>query len=266
MSGSIEVLPEIENELAWQILSRTGINNIYSREEYRGRARTVPNSAFSYYVKSLFAADEEAKARLLTRALELHPDFPDVLFLMGRHFYRKSDCKRAIGNLESVRSRSPDFPDSQFMLATCHFRDGAYARSAYALRSILPQTQAMEVLNNLGVAYIWLGDWPRASQALTQARRIAHSHPIPAVNQAIAEFLRGNSRIALEILYDAIRVSPGDGLLHMVAVAIHHALGETDKGEKATEQARRLGIDTDKLKSQKPQSWAPWFDTWDSSP
>ncbi len=57
-NGSLAALPQIENDLAWLILSNNGLSGGLSREQFRLRARTMPNSAYARHVAGLLNKKE----------------------------------------------------------------------------------------------------------------------------------------------------------------------------------------------------------------
>lgn len=57
-NGPLAALPQIENDLAWLILANNGLNGSLSREKFRLKARTTPNSAYARYVIDLTARNE----------------------------------------------------------------------------------------------------------------------------------------------------------------------------------------------------------------
>jgi Flp pilus assembly protein TadD len=209
--------------------------------------------------------DEEARARLLARAVEIHADFADALFLLGKFHFRKASCKQAISSLTHVRRKSKSFPEARFMLGTCHLREGEYALSVEALRSILPFAPRLEVLNNLAVAYIRQGEWTHALEVLSETRS-TEVHPVVAANYAIAEFSRGDHAAAIAVLEEAAVENPGDARLRFLMGQVYAALGESEKSRKALTEARRLGVDVEKIELQDSKSWSRWFDIWDPRP
>src|SRR6266496_3463984 len=95
-TGPLNNLPEMENELAWEVLAQRGFHHNLSREEFRKRTRKVPNSAYLYFIRSLGAADDRSQLDLLAKAIESYNDFPGALFRLGSYYFEKDECSRAV--------------------------------------------------------------------------------------------------------------------------------------------------------------------------
>ena len=261
-SGPVSTLPALENELSWQVLTQSGLNSIYSREEFRNKSRLVPNSSYIHYVRGLAQTDKEEQIKLLLKAILAHEDFPDALFRLGRLYYEKGDCRNAITRLKASATAQPFFPEAQFMLGNCYLRTNSPVEAIQSHSAILPFRQPVQVLNNLGVAYLRNGDYAQAAQSLERARTLAETDPIVVLNLAVLWHLQGDSERASLLLEESLRSAPAQGLLHHLQGLILASQGRTEQSATALAEANRLGIDTVRLKTDDLRTLTQLFPVW----
>jgi Flp pilus assembly protein TadD len=124
------------------------------------------------------------------------------------------------------------------------------------------RSQALEVLNNIGVAYLRMGDIPLATQSLVEARKLARSDLTVGLNLALLRHLQGDELAALSVLDDLAKAHPEQGMvqyLHGVALT---SRGQQERAAAAFEQAARQGIDPAEMKRQDARDWALIFPAW----
>jgi Flp pilus assembly protein TadD len=261
-SGPVKVLPALENELAWEALTRTGMTPIHSREEFRNKARVIPDGAYMHYIRSLAQTDKGEQIKLLLKAVLSYSDFPEALFRLGHLYYENGDCQNAMPRLKPTPAAQPFFPEGQFMLGNCYLRQNAPAEAIQAYSAILPFAQPLEVLNNLGVAYLRQGDYAQAAQSLERAKALAKTDPIVVLNLAILWHLQGDSERASSLLEESLRSGPNQGLLHHLQGLILASQGRTDQSAAALAEANRLGIETGRLKTDDLRGLTQVFPVW----
>jgi Flp pilus assembly protein TadD len=261
-AGSSIALPQMENELAWEILNQKGVARSVARDKYRERTRTIPNLPYTYYVRSLGQNDPEARLKLSLKAVELHSDIPDAQFYLGNHYYRKDDCQRAVKHLQQARTKPPEYLETQFMLGICYGKQGSFSDAARAFSNIIPYARPPEVLNNAGTSYLRAGDFQPAVQYLAEARSLAKNDAVIAINLAISHHLQGNQAEALAVLEDALKYQPNVGILHYLLGVVLSAQGEGARADAAMQQAARLGIDAQKLRGKDPRTLAQILLLW----
>jgi Flp pilus assembly protein TadD len=261
-AGSSIALPQMENELAWEILNQRGLARGVARDKYRERTRTIPNLPYTYYVRSLSQNDPEARLKLLLKAVQLHSDIPDAQFYLGNYYYKKDDCQRAVNHLQQARSKPPRYLETQFMLGICHSKRGAFSDAARAFYGILSYARPPEVLNNLGTSYLRIGDFPPAVRYLAEARSLAKNDAVIAINLAISHHLQGNHAEALAVIEETLKVHPNVGILHYLLGVISSAQGESARAATAMQQASRLGIDGERLRGKDFRTLAQILPLW----
>jgi Flp pilus assembly protein TadD len=261
-SGSSIALPQMENELAWEILNQKGLARGVSRDKYRERTRTIPNLPFTYYVRSLGQNDPEARLKLSLKAVEMYSDLPEAQFYLGSHYYKKDDCQRAVRHLQQARTKPPQYLETQFMLGICYGRQGSFSDAARAFSNIIPYARPPEVLNNAGTSYLRAGDFQPAVQYLAEAQSLAKNDAVIAINLAISQHLQGNQAEALAVLEEAVKHQPNVGILHYLMGVVLSAQGESAKADAAMQHATRLGIDAQKLRAKDPRTLAQILPLW----
>jgi tetratricopeptide (TPR) repeat protein len=263
-NGPLSAIPQMENELAWLILSNNSLEQGSSRAKFQERARKVPNQAYAYYVQSFEASGESEQFRLLLKAIQTHRDFPDAQFQLGKLYFQNEDCGNALRHLTFVSTKKGMQADSDFMRGTCYLQGGQDLLSIQAFQRLLQVSRSFEALNNLGVAYLRQGDFALAQNALVEANSLARMDPTVSLNHAIIRHLQGSDVAARSILEEASKAHPKNGLLQFLMGIVLKAQGENDKAVLATAKAKSLGINVEKLQSEDPKTWSRVFSSLES--
>ncbi len=262
VSGPLAALAGMENELAWMILTHSGLATGLSRERFHERARTIPNAAYSLFIQSLTQVDAEERVKLLSRAVEICPNYPEAHTRLGQFYFEKGDCSRVIPNLESAGPSR----ENQFRLGTCYLKEGNSEAAARLFSSILAFVQSPQVRNNLGVAYLRKGDYTLAAESFIEALNLSRSDPTILTNLAIVRHLQGNDPAARSLLETAAKSTPVRGVTQFVLGIILALQGEQEQSVLVLAQAKRLGTDPEKLSTEDPRTWARPFTTWSGRP
>lgn len=265
-NGPLNALAQMENELAWNILANTGLSKTYSREKFKERTRAIPDSAYSYYVRSLGSSDEEEQIKLLEKAVSLYRDFPDAQFQLGSHYFQKGQYSKAVTHLELGRKRDQAYLRGDFMLGTCYLISNSLSDAIRCYTNLLSFVRPIEALNNLGVAHLRQADYPLALQDLLEARNLARNDSTVGLNLALLRHLQGNESAARAVLEESIKVHAGNGMLQFALSIVLKVSGDADGAAAAAAKARNLGVDVEKLQSDDPKSWARLFTTLDHRP
>jgi len=262
-NGRLSLLPQMENELAWLILSNSGLNGTYSRIDFKERTRSIPNESFAYFVRSLNASDEDNQLKFLSRAIELTPDFAEARFLLGKNCFEKSYWKLAAQHLERIPKSSTRLQEAEFMLGACYLQQNDIEQSIGSYSHLLSLVRSPEVLNNLGVAHLRKGEYSTALQGLVEAQAMARTSVTVNLNLALLQYLQGNNAAAKAVLENALRSNPDEGLLYYILSKVLEAQGEVEAARMASEKTLRLGTNAEQLNSEEPWNWARIFLKWD---
>jgi tetratricopeptide (TPR) repeat protein len=263
-NGPLPALPQVENTLAWLILSNTSLEKALSRERFQEKTRKVPNRPYAYFIQSFDAASDNERIQILLKAVGLYRDFPEAQFQLGSLYYRKGDCNSAMPHLMLGRSGESTHQENDFMSGTCYLQGEQLNQAIQSYSRVLAYSRSFEVLNNLAVAYLHKGDYALSVNFLLEARNLARTDPIVALNLAITRHAQGNDLAARNALEEALKTNPRNGMLQFLYSLTLRAQGEIDKAVTATNRAKSLGINVEKLQTEDPKSWARIFTIWDS--
>lgn len=255
-NGPLSALPQMENELAWLILSNNGIERSSSRENFQEQTRKVSNPAYAYYVRSFDASTESDQLHLLLKAVESYRDFPEAQYRLGQIYFRKGDCGSAIPHLVLGQGEASAQPEGDFMKGTCYLQSDQSHQAIQAFERLLQVSRPFEALNNLGVAYLRKGDAAPALNALLEARNLARADATVSLNLAIVQHMQGNDPAARTILEEACKLYPQNGMLQFVIGIVLKAQGDNEKASIATGKAKNLGINVEKLQAVHPSKWS----------
>jgi Tfp pilus assembly protein PilF len=265
-NGPLVALPQNEHDLAWEILVDSRLQGVLTGESFRNRTRSVPNKTYTSFINCLSITDEEERSKALQKSLDTFKDLPQALFLLGAHYFQSGDCARAVQYLKPALKDPQNYLETQFMLGTCSLKQDNAAEAILAYNAFAGRSQSLEVLNNLGVAYLRKGDFPLAVQNLIEARKLAASDLTIGLNLAILRHMEGDEKAALTVLENLIQAHPEQGLVQYLYSLALAARGEQDKAASARDQAMRQGIDPEKMRHQDPRTWTRIFPAWNRRP
>ena len=262
VSGKLPTLPQMENELAWMVYSSIARPPVVSREQFRERARRAPNSAYASYIESLNVFDENQKILLLEKAVREYADFAEARFQIGWHYYLKRDYARALPHLEYGRKLPNERLQSEFMIATCRLQLGETAQAIEDYTRLISTIRHTAALNNLSVAHVRKGDNVSALRMLAEARAKERDNPAIAINLAIARYLAGDAKSAINSVEDALKTYSGNGMLYFLSSFLNDESGREAQSAEDRSQAVRFGIDVDKLSREEPRAWMRVILNW----
>jgi Flp pilus assembly protein TadD len=262
-NGPLSAMPQMENELAWLILTNMGLENADTRKSFQSRMRKVPNPAFAFYIMNYGVTNKNEQIKLLTKAIELYRHFPEAQFQLGRLFFQKGDCDGALQHLALADGEGSFRTERDFLQGTCYVQANQFPQAIQIYSHLLSDSRSYEVLNNLAVAYVRKGENGPALNYLLEAKNLAHADTTISLNLAIVRHLQGNDAAARTVVEDAIKTRAQNGMLHFLLGILLKAQGEDEKAQSAMGNAKSLGINVDKLQSQDPKEWSRLFSNWE---
>jgi tetratricopeptide (TPR) repeat protein len=263
-NGPISAMPQMENELAWMILSNVGLEKEGTREDFQLRMRKVPNSAYAYFIQSFVSPNKSNQIQLLKKAVGAYRDFPGAQFQLGQLFFYDKDCANALPHLALGRIEGSNNLESEFMRGTCYVLIDQPTQAIQSLSQVLSSSRSFEVLNNIGVAYLRRGDTALALNALLEAKNLAHTDSTISINLAIARHLQGNDLAARSVVEEAIKSHPKNGMLQFLLSYFLKGQGESEKATAAAGKAKSLGINVEQLQVEDPRAWARIISNWEN--
>jgi tetratricopeptide (TPR) repeat protein len=263
-NGPISALPQLENELAWLILSNSGLEKSLNRERFRERSRKVPNEAYSLFIEGLCGYGDVDPLSLLLKSIEIHPDFPAAKLALGRLYFRRGSCDHAMKYWTPMFDGGEANLEYEFMRGTCHLQGKQPSQALHAFSRVLEFSRPAEVLNNIGVAYLQMGNTMNALSYFKEAGSLTDTNPIMQMNLAVAYFLVNGLEPARKVTEDALKRHPNNGMLQFLHAFLLKKQGETEQSAIAEEKARNLGINVDKIYDQDPVTWGRVIRTWEA--
>jgi Flp pilus assembly protein TadD len=258
-NGPFSAMPQMENELAWLILSNKGLDNGETRKNFQSRMRKAPNPAFASYILSFGAANKNEQIKLLTKAVEAYRHFPEAQLQLGRLLFQQGRCESAMQHLALTDGEESFRTEKEFIQGTCLMQANQLTQAIQSYSRLLSFSRSFEALNNLGVAHLRKGDYAMALNALLDAKSLSHADTTVSLNLAIVRHLQGNDAAARAVIEDAIKTRPQNGMLHYLLGFLLKVQGDDEKALVSMGKAKNLGINVDKLQSQDPKEWSRIF-------
>ncbi len=181
--------------------------------DYDAAISIDPNYADAYYRRALeyVAKEENEKAMAdLERAIELNPKESGAYWFRGLIYYARQDTGRAIADFSEVISQRPDYAEAYVYRGTVRHQIGqveeAVADYSHVLEMEAPPEQRTAAFENL----------------------------------ALIRRLDGQFREAVELLEQAIEISPDNPTAHVSLAACYRALGDEARYEAEAQRVREL--------------------------
>jgi class 3 adenylate cyclase/TolB-like protein/Tfp pilus assembly protein PilF len=188
--------------------------HVTSAEEACARARALDSTAHEVFeaMGSLRlvtgdAAESEAAYR---RALDIAPDSPDALIGLADALAAGNKTDEAELTLRRAVAVQPRYAAAQLAYGSFLFSHGRPAEAVVPYeRATVLQPGNPNAFNNLGAAYLYLGDFDKAAAAFSRSlalepRRASYS------NTGIVQYYRGRYREAAELFARATELAPAD--------------------------------------------------------
>jgi len=214
--------------------------HVATAETACAQARALDPEAYEVYEAvgrlRLETGDNAEAEQAYRRALKLVPESPDAL--MGL-----ANALAAAGKTEEARTAHLAAIDAQPRYAAAYLAYGTFLfLEGHPREAIAPFQRATELtpdnpsaFNNLGSAYMYVGDFDRASDALSRSlaiepRRASYS------NLGMVLYYRGRYAEAIAMTRKAIDVAPND---HRLWGNLADALVRDENSSEATQAYRR---------------------------
>ncbi|MGB2625174.1 MAG: tetratricopeptide repeat protein [Candidatus Acidiferrum sp.] len=179
-SGPLDSLMDLQSKVIWRLLGTNDHNYYLSFSEFSKLQRPVRLDAFEQYIRGLLANEDEIRIRDLKEAARLEPDWPEPSFALGETYYARNDCAAALPWFARVPATHQRTVEAVFATGVCRLKLGQPDRAEQTFASLqeglehnsLSGADLPEILNNLALARIRLGNLPAALSALERARDI----------------------------------------------------------------------------------------------
>jgi tetratricopeptide (TPR) repeat protein len=179
-SGPLESLIDLQSKVIWRLLGSNDHNYYLSFSEFSKLQRPLRLDAFEQYIRGLLANEDEIRIRDLKEAARLEPDWPEPAFALGETYYGRNDCAAALPWFARVPSTHQRSVEAVFATGVCRLKLAQPDRAEQTFASLQEGLQhnsvsgadLPEILNNLALAQIRLGNLSAAVTALGRARDI----------------------------------------------------------------------------------------------
>jgi tetratricopeptide (TPR) repeat protein len=255
-NGPLSALPQMENELAWLILNNMGFGKDLSRTKFQERMRKVPNLAYAFFIQGLDAPGENSQMLLLQKAVEAYHNFPEARYQLGTIYFQKEEYDKAIPHLMAGCNEGNSSIECRLMLGTCYLQRNQPLEAIQVFLQLLQLSRSLEALNNLGVAYLRKGDPIAARDVLLEAKNIIPADATISLNLGIARHMEGRDWAAAEIVENAVKAYPQNGMLQFMLGFLLKKKGDNEKAAAAFYKAKNLGVNVDKLQLEDPRTWS----------
>jgi bacteriochlorophyll 4-vinyl reductase len=211
--------------------------------ELRGAGRVapaVPMAAFEPFVKGLLADAPASQVALLTKAIQIKPDYDVARIALAQAQAAAENHVGAIEALAPVGEASPFRVEAMLLTAVAHIELRDYASAWQALNTLHARAPSALVMNDMGVVRLRtataLPGSGRATWYFSQARVLDPLDPDYLFNLGYAYWLEGDPSGAGYWLREAVRLDPTDASAHALLAQVLHA------GGHAAEAARELAL------------------------
>jgi len=201
--------------------------------------------AFQIYIRAVTGPADDQRLRDLRDAARLEPDWDLPAFELGLEEFERRDCESALVWLSRVPPNRPRGVEASFDAGVCHLLENDATRAASSFQDVLdrdiflaakpplagdsrsqtdpqpasgasdahdasPGLDLPEARNDLGVAYLRMGNVADAVAQFERATQIAPDVPDFLFNLGIAQFLAGDAARAAADLHGAQKLAPDD--------------------------------------------------------
>jgi tetratricopeptide (TPR) repeat protein len=183
-------------------------------------------------------SDAEACYR---RALDLAPQHPDALHLLGALLLERGDLVPAVTHLERAVRARPDAPDYELTLGNAWLALGDRERALAAYhQAVRIDPSGAGARSNLGHVLRLEGRLDEAARQLEAAIALDPALPDPLINLGLVELDRQRPKEAAALLERAVRLAPRSALARFNLGTALQALGQIERAAESFQAATAL--------------------------
>jgi tetratricopeptide (TPR) repeat protein len=218
-------------------------------------------SAFEPYVKGLLADTPAAQVPLLTKAIQIKPDYAEARIALAQAHAAADNHRGAIEVLEPVLEGSPLWREARLLTAVAHLQLRDYAAAWQTLAALQARAPSAIVLNDMGVVRLRtaapLPGSGLATWYFSQARTLDPLEPDYLFNLGYAYWLEGDPSAAGYWLREAVRLDPTDASAHALLAQALHVGGHSTEAARELALAQRLSAAYEGVDLRTPLPAAP---------
>ncbi|MFT3858205.1 MAG: tetratricopeptide repeat protein [Aquabacterium sp.] len=190
------------------------------------------------YAMQLHQADAlEAAATIYGRILEVVPDHPDALHLLGMVRHRMGQSDEGVAMIEKAIAQQPDFVGFHNNIGNIYTSRGEVdkALSAYERASALAPEHP-DLHNNLGALYKAQRRFEEAKAAYERALALNAQHINALNNLGLLYAELGDRSNAISYYVKALELLPGDASARKLLGTTYYAMGRIDDAAEVYRQ------------------------------
>jgi tetratricopeptide (TPR) repeat protein/TolB-like protein len=239
-SGPLETLIDLQSKVIWRLLGSNDHNYYLSLSEFNTLQRPLRLDAFEQYIRGLLANDDEIRLRDLKEAARLEPDWPEPAFALGEAYYARNDCAAALPWFARVPATHQRNVEAIFATGVCRLKLGQPDKAEQAFASLQEGLQHSsvsgadfpEILNNLALAQIRLGNLPAALTALGRARDIDPDEDDYPFNLGLVSMQQNEFATAATHFSEAVQREPDNAEDYAFLIYSMEKLGKKPEAEQ----------------------------------
>ncbi|MBO4644069.1 MAG: tetratricopeptide repeat protein [Alphaproteobacteria bacterium] len=183
---------------------------------------------------------DEAEA-MYRQLLEISPEQPDVLYLLGMLALQKKSFDSAIELLYKAVRLAPEVVSYEFTLAQA-LQDSGHPKEALEhYKSVLDKDDSLpETYHNMGIIYRFEGDIAESKKNFQKALELRPDFSSAYVNLALIERDEGHFEQALALLEKAVDSDPDSAEAYAQIAVTHRLSGDFDQALRYYEKALSL--------------------------
>ncbi len=244
-SGPLETLMDLQSKVIWRLLSTNDRSYYLSLTEFAKLQRPLRLDAFEQYIRGLLANDDEVRLRELKEAARLEPDWPEPAFALGQAYYARNDCAAALPWLAKVPVAHERSVEAIFATGVCQLRLNQPDKAEQVFAGLQEGLQhnsvsgadLPEILNNLALARLRMGNSAAALTALGRARDIDPDEDDYPFNLGLVNMLQGEWATAATHFAEAVQREPDNAEDYAFLIYAREKAGKKAEAEQARAMA-----------------------------
>lgn len=207
-SGPLPNLLDLQNALAWDLMTQLQPRSAGSRTTFLAQSPAVRLDAFENYSRGIIAQTRPEKIQRFREAVRLNPSYAAAILQLGRTYYAGRDYENAALWLDRVPRTDAAAREAGFYQGMSYYYLGQFDKAETAFSFVASRLPLTEIYNNLGVVAA-----RRRHNAVDYFQKAADADPGDAdyrFNLALALVRAGDSAGAMRQLREALSLRPSD--------------------------------------------------------
>lgn len=244
LSGPLSDLQVIQGRLAWELMYQRNNALPFSRDQLIGRSKSVPYTAYEFYVKALLTSSKEDRLKLLQRAIQEstqqgQPRFPQAVYEMGIAYYRDKQYSDALKWFEQIGVTDTRGLEARFFLGVCQFQSGGIDGAEKSFSELLNPMPLYETYNNAAAIQLKKGNLPEGLRLIKLAAEAAPQDSEVQFNYGYALWLNGKFPEAASRFESVTQRAPAFGPAFYLMAKSFEKSGNPEKAAAALNEAKK---------------------------